>query len=68
MTTPGNSDDTQENSAKPGFDRQLSGMLKTMYGSVESEAIPERFLDLLEKLDQAEKAQSGHPSGQADHG
>jgi hypothetical protein len=29
-----------------------------MYGAVESEGIPEKFLDLLEKLDRAERAQT----------
>ncbi len=37
----------------------ISRMLRTMYGSIESEGIPDRFLDLLEKLDAAEKAQVG---------
>lgn len=35
----------------------ISRMLRSMYGSIESEGIPDRFLDLLEKLDAAEKAQ-----------
>jgi Anti-sigma factor NepR len=37
----------------------ISRMLRSMYGSIESEGIPDRFLDLLEKLDAAEKAQVG---------
>jgi Anti-sigma factor NepR len=37
----------------------ISRMLRSLYGSVESEGIPDRFLDLLEKLDAAEKAQTG---------
>jgi Anti-sigma factor NepR len=44
------------------MDRQISGLLQAMYGSVESEPIPERFLDLLEKLDAAEKAQKSNQS------
>jgi hypothetical protein len=40
------------------FDRQVSGLLQSMYGAVESEGIPEKFLDLLEKLDRAEQAQA----------
>jgi hypothetical protein len=46
--------------AAPGqdFDRQVSGLLQSMYGAVESEGIPEKFLDLLEKLDRAERAQT----------
>ncbi len=39
------------------FDRQISGLLRSMYGAVENEGIPERLLDLLEKLDQAERMQ-----------
>jgi Anti-sigma factor NepR len=42
----------------PDMDRHINGMLQAMYGAVESEPIPERFLDLLEKLDAAERAQS----------
>jgi Anti-sigma factor NepR len=37
----------------------ISRMLRSMYGTIESEGIPDRFLDLLEKLDAAEKAQVG---------
>lgn len=54
-TTPVNHRAT---AATPDFDRQVSGLLQLMYGAVESEGIPEKFLDLLEKLDQAERAQS----------
>lgn len=43
---------------EPEFDRQVSGLLQSIYGAVESEGIPDKFLDLLEKLDQAEKTQS----------
>lgn len=42
----------------PDFDRQVSGLLQSIYGAVESEGIPDKFLDLLEKLDQAERAQT----------
>lgn len=34
---------------------QVNNLLKAMYGTVESEGIPERFLELLEKLDEAER-------------
>lgn len=34
---------------------QVNNLLKAMYGSVENEGIPERFLELLEKLDEAER-------------
>lgn len=34
---------------------QISGKLRELYDSVREEAIPDRFLDLLEKLDEAEQ-------------
>ncbi|SBW09426.1 hypothetical protein KL86APRO_12591 [uncultured Alphaproteobacteria bacterium] len=37
----------------------ISRKLKLLYTSVEEEGIPDRFLDLLEKLDLAERATSG---------
>lgn len=37
--------------------RIISQKLKALYDSVEQEGIPDRFLDLLEKLDQAEASQ-----------
>lgn len=52
----------QEAEPSRDMDRQISGLLQAMYGSVESEPIPERFLDLLEKLDAAEKAHKNHQS------
>lgn len=42
----------------PIIDGQINSLLKTMYGEVENEGIPERFLELLEKLDEAERKQS----------
>ncbi|CDM58803.1 hypothetical protein LPU83_3153 [Rhizobium favelukesii] len=33
---------------------QIGVKLRSLYAAVQEEAIPERFLDLLEKLDQAE--------------
>jgi hypothetical protein len=33
---------------------QIGVKLRSLYSAVQDEAIPERFLDLLEKLDQAE--------------
>ncbi|CCM76224.1 NepR family anti-sigma factor [Rhizobium mesoamericanum] len=33
---------------------QIGVKLRSLYAAVQDEAIPERFLDLLEKLDQAE--------------
>lgn len=35
---------------------EIPKKLKAYYDSLQDEAIPDRFLDLLEKLDQAEKA------------
>lgn len=38
---------------------QISQQLRQLYQSVQDEGIPDKFLDLLNKLDEAEKAQSG---------
>ncbi|WP_112945389.1 MULTISPECIES: NepR family anti-sigma factor [unclassified Rhizobium] len=35
---------------------QIGVRLRSLYAAVQEEAIPDRFLDLLEKLDQAEMA------------
>ncbi|MEZ5840771.1 MAG: NepR family anti-sigma factor [Hyphomicrobiales bacterium] len=37
---------------------QISRKLREFYLSVQEEAIPDRFLDLLERLDEAERAQA----------
>lgn len=38
---------------------QIASKLKAFYSSVEQEPIPDMFLDLLEKLDRAEKSDKG---------
>lgn len=38
---------------------QISRRLREFYDSVQEQEIPDRFLDLLEKLDQVEKATKG---------
>lgn len=44
----------------------ISNRLKEYYASVENEPIPEHFLDLLEKLDEAEeKSKSGSADGKS---
>lgn len=58
MTKKNTPPNNQTSGAAQDFDRQVSGLLQSMYGAVESEGIPEKFLDLLEKLDQAERTQS----------
>lgn len=41
--------------ARPGNpNAQIASKLRTFYQSVQDEALPQRFLDLLEKLDAAE--------------
>lgn len=35
---------------------QIASKLKALYSAVEEEPIPDMFLDLLEKLDQAERS------------
>ena len=39
------------------IEQQVSRLLRSFYGSLEQEPIPERFLDLLERLDDAEQKQ-----------
>jgi hypothetical protein len=41
--------------ADPDPNRVISNKLKALYNSIQDEGIPDRFLDLLEKLDEAEK-------------
>jgi len=41
---------------------EISRKLRALYDSVQNEDVPDRFLDLLEKLDEAEKS-SGKSSG-----
>ena len=40
------------------IEQQVSRLLRTFYSMVEQEPIPERFLDLLERLDAAEDEQT----------
>lgn len=37
---------------------QIGSRLRSLYAAAQDEAIPDRFLDLLEKLDQVEMASS----------
>lgn len=37
----------------------IGSRLRALYGAVQDEGVPEQLLDLLEKLDSAEKAQGG---------
>ncbi len=46
-------------SAEDATQAQISRELRQIYEAVQGEGIPDRFLDLLHKLDEAEKAQSG---------
>lgn len=39
-----------------GIEKAISSRLKQFYDSVADEGIPDRFLELLDKLDEAEKA------------
>ncbi len=41
----------------------ISRKLKLLYNAVEEEGIPDRFLDLLEKLDLAERAATNRGDG-----
>ena len=42
----------------------IGSRLRALYGAVQDEGVPEQLLDLLERLDTAEKAQGQKSSGQ----
>ncbi|WP_321500029.1 NepR family anti-sigma factor [Breoghania sp.] len=44
--------------AEDATQAQISRQLRQIYEAVQGEGIPDRFLDLLHKLDEAEKAQA----------
>jgi hypothetical protein len=46
-----------------GPNSDIGSRLRALYGAVQDEGVPEQLLDLLEKLDAAEKAQSAGKSG-----
>jgi hypothetical protein len=41
----------------------IGSRLRALYGAVQDEGVPEQLLDLLERLDSAEKAQTQKSSG-----
>ena len=54
-----NQTDRMAGSELPGPFGEIPKKLKEYYDSLQDEAIPDRFLDLLERLDQAERAAVG---------
>lgn len=42
----------------------IGSRLRALYGAVQDEGVPEQLLDLLEKLDNVEKAQGGKSTDQ----
>ncbi|MCX2723960.1 NepR family anti-sigma factor [Roseibium salinum] len=50
------SDNKRFGAAGPDPNSRISQKLRELYRSVEQEPVPERFLDLLEQLDQAEES------------
>ena len=42
----------------------IGSRLRALYGAVQDEGVPDQLLDLLEKLDNVEKAQGGKSSDQ----
>lgn len=46
-----------------GPNSDIGAKLRAYYGTVQEEPIPEKFLDLLEKLDQAEDTPATTPKG-----
>lgn len=45
-----------------GANSDIGAKLRALYGAVQDEPIPDKFLDLLEQLDQAEQKTSHAPS------
>lgn len=43
-----------------GPNTEIGSKLRALYSSVQDETIPDRFLDLLEKLDQVERKSASH--------
>ncbi|TCT42013.1 hypothetical protein EDC90_100528 [Martelella mediterranea] len=62
-----NSKGLDEGTTLPGVakspDEAISRRLKALYDAVEQEEIPDRFLDLLERLDAAESASNRNAEG-----
>ena len=48
-----------------GPNSDIGAKLRALYGAVQSEGIPDRLLDLLEKLDEAERNAGSQPAGNA---
>jgi hypothetical protein len=46
-----------------GPNSDIGAKLRAYYGTVQEEPIPDKFLDLLEKLDQAEQRPAAPPKG-----
>ncbi|MBE7732505.1 NepR family anti-sigma factor [Devosia faecipullorum] len=44
-----------------GPNSDIGSRLRALYGAVQEEGVPHQLLDLLEKLDNAERAQSAEP-------
>ncbi|MCB1477901.1 MAG: NepR family anti-sigma factor [Tepidamorphaceae bacterium] len=61
--TSSDEDDPRNRPSSADPNHEITRRLKAYYASVEEEPIPERFIELLEKLDEAEKAQSPGGSG-----
>lgn len=45
-----------KNARNAGVDSAISSKLRSFYDGIAEETIPDRFIELLEKLDEAEKA------------
>jgi hypothetical protein len=59
----------QAQQTKPGSmtpNASISRKLKEFYDAVQEEGIPDRFLDLLERLEEAENAQKAHATKAVD--
>ncbi|PRD43993.1 RNA polymerase [Phyllobacterium phragmitis] len=59
----GSTEDRSSHRDELGANSELGSKLRALYTSIQEETIPDRFLDLLEKLDQAERS-NPDPSSQ----
>ncbi|HEV7318516.1 MAG TPA: NepR family anti-sigma factor [Ensifer sp.] len=64
LAKPGGADGPTDSAAETLDHGPIGAKLKALYRSLEQEPVPEFFLDLLQKLDEAETASKDASSGQ----
>lgn len=58
---PGGNRREKDSEITQGFDRMISNKLRRLYDEVVDEGTPDRLLDLLERLEAAERAAAAKP-------